>query len=142
MLSEIATFASTLDRCQIETEIGNMPGHVHADPERIGQVLRNLLSNACKHNPPGTRVVLRALPHHGGVRIEVADDGPGIPAEDQARIFEKYARGQDRERRRIRGRGLGLYVSRRIVQLHGSDLQLVSEPGLGTCFSFTLEVVR
>lgn len=142
LLRDATTYASTLDPCRIETDIHDPETRVHADPERIGQVLRNLLTNACKHTPSGTTITLRAgvAPDH--VRIEVEDNGPGIPSEEQERIFDKYARGQDRERRRIRGRGLGLYVSRRIVRLHGSDLRLVSEPGRGTCFSFDLEVVR
>lgn len=140
LLAEVAAFASSLESCRIETEIEDIPGLVHADPERIGQVLRNLLSNACKHTPPGTRVVLRARHQDGAVRVEVADDGPGIAPEDHERIFDKYARGHDREQRRIRGRGLGLYISRRIVQLHGSDLRVHSEPGHGACFAFDLEV--
>lgn len=140
VLSEVAAFASTLDTCRIETDIADIPVHVLADPERIGQVLRNLLSNACKHTPAGTRVLLRAVPERGAVRFEVADDGPGIPLRDQERIFDKYARGLDREARGSRGRGLGLYVSRRIVQLHGSELRVESAPGHGARFAFELEI--
>jgi signal transduction histidine kinase len=140
VIADVVTFASTLSDCRIEVEIDEGTGFVRADPDRIGQVLRNLLSNACKHTPPETRVVIRTRLNHGTVRVEVADDGPGIAAEDRERIFEKFARGHDRERKRIRGRGLGLYISRRIVQLHGSDLQVESEPGQGACFAFDLEV--
>jgi signal transduction histidine kinase len=140
VVADVIAFASTIGDCRIETEIDAGTGFVRADPERIGQVLRNLLSNACKHTPPESCVVIRTRLNHRTVRVEVADDGPGIAAEDQERIFEKFARGHDRERKRIRGRGLGLYISRRIVQLHGSDLRVESEPGQGACFAFDLEV--
>lgn len=140
VIADVVAFASTLSHCRIEAEIDEGTGFVCADPDRIGQVLRNLLSNACKHTPPDTRVVIRARLNHRTVRVEVADDGPGIAPEDQQRIFDKFARGHDRERKRIRGRGLGLYISRRIVQLHGSDLEVESEPGHGACFAFDLEV--
>ena len=69
-----------------------------ADPERIGQVLRNLLSNAAKYSPEGTPIELRVIGKEGRVRIEVADHGQGIHPDDVPRIFEKFGRGRDRER--------------------------------------------
>ncbi len=115
---------------------------VWADPERIGQVLRNLLANAVKYTPDGTPVELRAVPISGRVRIEVADRGPGIHPDDLTCIFEKFGRGRDALARKVSGVGLGLYLSRRIVQAHGSDLKAESVLGAGSVFAFELGVVR
>ncbi len=113
--------------------------NVLADPERIGQVLRNLLNNAVKHTPRGTRVTIRAREKDRHVVIEVTDTGQGIAPVDQRRIFEKFGRGQSPTGGPTPGRGLGLYLSRRILRSHGTDLTLVSTPGQGATFRFDLE---
>jgi signal transduction histidine kinase len=113
---------------------------VWCDPERISQVLRNLLENAAKHTPVGTSVELRAHRHEQQVRIEVADDGPGLAAEYFDLIFEKFARGPSAVAHQTSGAGLGLYVSRQILRAHGSDLTVESTPGEGTVFAFDLKV--
>lgn len=113
---------------------------VLADPERIGQVLRNLLSNAAKYSPEGAPIELRARKVRGRLLIEVLDRGPGIPAEELTLIFEKFGRGTgDRE---IAGTGLGLYLSRHIVRGHGSALTVRSRAGGGSVFGFELELER
>lgn len=109
---------------------------VMADPERIGQVIRNLLNNAFRHTPSGTPITLRASRVDSEVCIEVVDLGPGIAPTDRARILEKYARGHDAG---SEGRGLGLYLSQRILQAHGTRMTIESEPGHGACFSFRLK---
>lgn len=116
----------------VESPIDNC---VLADPERIGQVIRNLLNNASRHTPEGTRIVLRALHQDGGTRIEVEDNGPGIDPADQTRILEKFGRGQHAGE----GRGLGLYLSRRILEAHDTHLVVESMPGKGARFSFCLK---
>jgi PAS domain S-box-containing protein len=113
---------------------------VWCDPERISQVLRNLLQNAAKHTPVGTSVELRAHRHGQQVRIEVADNGPGIAAEYVDLIFEKFARGPSAAAHQTSGVGLGLYVSRQILRSHGSDLTVDSTPGKGSIFAFDLKV--
>jgi signal transduction histidine kinase len=113
---------------------------VWCDPERISQVLHNLLDNAAKHTPPGTPIELRAHREGTRVRIEVADRGPGLSAEDVVLIFEKFGRGHQAVARQVSGMGLGLYLSRQIVRAHGSDLTVESSPGTGTVFAFQLEV--
>lgn len=115
---------------------------VLADPSRIGQVLRNLLGNAAKFSPPCTPIALQATLEGARVRIAVADTGPGIHPDDRALIFEKFGRGRDRTGRAPAGSGLGLYVARRIVQAHGTDLRVQPGPEGGALFSFELERVQ
>jgi signal transduction histidine kinase len=125
----------------IQDETGSAT--VLADPMRIGQVLRNLLGNAAKYTPAGTQISLRAIPTaEGRVRFEVADDGSGIDADDLGRIFEKFGRGHRPTAELIAGKGLGLYLSRRIVRLHGGDLSVTSPPGAGAVFAFDLKTTR
>ena len=109
---------------------------VAADSKRIGQVIRNLLNNAVRHTPAGTPITLRAVPLDREVRIEVTDRGPGIDPADRARIMEKFGRGPSPLGD---GRGLGLYLSQRILEAHGTRLTIESEPGHGARFSFVLK---
>jgi signal transduction histidine kinase len=115
---------------------------VLADPERIGQVLRNLLSNAAKYSPEGTPIELRVGKKGERIRIEVADHGRGIHPDDVPRIFEKFGRGRDPERHKTPGVGLGLYLSQRIVRGHGSELTVQTRLGEGSVFGFELRVER
>ena len=126
LLADAAAFARTLPGDHPVTTACDIHAPVHADPERIGQVLRNLLGNAAKHTPPGTPIELRAATEGDRVRIEVADRGPGIDPDDLVRVFEKFGRGRDATGRRAPGVGLGLYLSRRIVEAHGNELTVDS----------------
>jgi len=110
---------------------------VLVDPDRINLVFDNLVGNAIRHSPKGSRIVVRARPEKGLLRFEVEDQGPGIPVEYQQRIFEKFFRmpGTKGE-----GIGLGLYISREIVAAHGGEMGVESEPGKGSRFWFTLRV--
>jgi signal transduction histidine kinase len=111
---------------------------VIADRGRIGQVLRNLLRNAARHSGDGTPIRIQAVGvGETHVRFEVIDEGPGIHQEDLSTIFEKYGRG-GRGNEASTGKGLGLYLSRRIVRAHGSELTVASEPGHGSRFAFDL----
>ena len=113
---------------------------VQADQERIAQVLRNLLSNAAKYSGPGTPIEIRVACREHHLEIAVVDQGYGIHPDDLDRVLEKFGRGRDLSGRQVSGVGLGLYLSRRIVHAHGSDLAIRSTLGQGTTVSFTLPV--
>jgi two-component system OmpR family sensor kinase len=119
------------------------PALVHGDPQRLHQVLTNLLANARTHTPPGTTVTARVAAEPSGVRLQVEDDGPGIPGELQPVVFERFARG-DASRARAAGpaggtgsTGLGLAIVQSVVAAHGGTVALASEPGR-TVFTVTL----
>ncbi len=111
---------------------------LRADPDRLLQVVINLLANAAKFVPQDSgRVDVRLLRHKGMMTVEVHDNGPGVPAEQQALVFEKFRQGGDASNR-PQGTGLGLPISRRIVEHFGGRLWLKSVPGEGACFGFDL----
>jgi signal transduction histidine kinase len=110
---------------------------VRGDRDRIAQVFSNLLSNAIKYSPQGGEVAVGAAVEAGAVRVEVRDEGLGIPEEHQGRIFTKFFRGAARESG-IAGTGLGLAVSREIVEAHGGRIGFVSTAGSGSTFWFEL----
>ena len=111
---------------------------VRADPDRLTQVVLNLLSNAAKFVPPeGGRVAVQLGADAAGVTVSVRDNGPGVPPEEQALVFEKFRQGGDAVGRPP-GTGLGLPISRQIVEHFGGRMWLESAPGQGACFSFFL----
>ena len=110
----------------------------HADRRRVEQVVLNLLSNAIKYGPPGSEIVLGATPRAGSVRVFVRDDGPGVAAHEQKLIFDKFYQGSGEPAARHESSGLGLAISRTIVELHGGRIGVTSRPGRGSTFYFTL----
>ncbi|MGH3078606.1 MAG: HAMP domain-containing sensor histidine kinase, partial [Gaiellaceae bacterium] len=110
---------------------------VAGDERRVRQVIFNLLSNAVKFTPAGGSVDVRAMQVNGEVRISVADTGPGIAAEDRERIFEEFQQTEAGLEQR-EGTGLGLALSKRLVELHGGRIWVDSELGAGSTFTFTL----
>ena len=123
---------------------------VMADRRRIGQVLGNLLTNALRHTPAGSRVTLSAAVSEGMVRVTVADTGTGIPPEDLPYIFERFWRGEKSRSRAGGGAGLGLAIAKHLVQAHGGEIGVLSPSveglraggvGEGTTFYFTLPPV-
>jgi signal transduction histidine kinase/CheY-like chemotaxis protein len=114
--------------------------HVHVDATRFKQVLMNLAGNAIKFTPEGGRIELAARPLDDQVRIEVRDNGPGIPPEQQQRIFEAFFRLRE-SGSATEGTGLGLAITARLVELHGSKLEIESKPGEGACFNFSLPLI-
>ncbi len=114
------------------------PMLVRADRVRILQVFRNLLMNAAAYAEPGTPIVLGVRPAEAEVRFTVRDHGPGIAAQDIGRLFRPFTRLSGADAEETPGSGLGLYVSRRIVEAHEGRIGVESELGAGSTFSFTL----
>jgi two-component system phosphate regulon sensor histidine kinase PhoR len=110
-----------------------------ADPDRLRQVLSNLIDNAVKFGRQGGNVTIssRVLDEHW-LELGVQDDGPGIPPEAKARIFERFYRVDKARSREQGGTGLGLAIVKHVVQAHGGDVRVESELGRGTTFYFTL----
>ncbi|MCB0975959.1 MAG: HAMP domain-containing protein [Acidimicrobiales bacterium] len=96
---------------------------VYADPERLHQVFANLVDNAARFTPDGGEIILRARPYDHHLRLEVLDEGPGIPPEAMARVFERFYRTDDSRSRDAGGSGLGLAIARWIVDLHGGRIR-------------------
>ncbi|HKR01929.1 MAG TPA: ATP-binding protein [Pyrinomonadaceae bacterium] len=114
---------------------------VEADRAKLRRILLNLLSNAVKFTQKGGRVEVRAEREDGArVRLSISDTGVGIPPEDVDRLFDKYEQARSRATRGEKGTGLGLYITRQLVELHGSEITVKSQPGKGSTFSFTLPI--
>jgi signal transduction histidine kinase len=114
---------------------------VHADRDRIDQVLTNLIENAIKYSPDGGPITVSAERRGGEVEVRVADTGIGIPAEHRENVFERfYQADDDAGRRRFGGLGLGLYISRAIVDAHGGRIWVAanSEAPTGSVFGFRI----
>jgi signal transduction histidine kinase len=115
---------------------------VNIDPRRIGEVLRNLLENAVAHTGKGDTVTVAARQLDRLVEIGVTDTGEGIPAKDLPNIFERFYRVDKSRTRATGGSGLGLTIARRLVEAHGGKIEVQSEPGEGSRFSFTVPVAE
>jgi two-component system, NtrC family, sensor histidine kinase KinB len=116
---------------------GEMP-EVSADRERIERVVTNLVANALKYSPVPRPVIVRVERRDNGVVISVSDQGPGISAGELPRVFDRYYRAK--EGRKGEGLGLGLYISRLIVEAHGGKIAVESQIGEGSTFKFTLPI--
>ncbi|MGD9494688.1 MAG: sensor histidine kinase [Armatimonadota bacterium] len=114
---------------------------VTADPNRLADVLHNLGDNAVKYTEPGGTVSIRASAVDGEIIIAVSDTGPGIPEEFRERVFHEFARGPQHEGPSTEGLGLGLFMARQIVAMHGGRIELDSQVGRGSTFSIHLPVV-
>ena len=113
-------------------------GELAIDPLKITQVLENLIDNALKYSPRGSVIEVSAKVGAAGVEVCVRDNGPGIPAEDLSRIFERFYRVDKGRSREKGGTGLGLSIVKHIIQLHGGRVWVESELGQGAAFFFSL----
>lgn len=111
---------------------------VRGDEERLRQVLSNLISNAIKYSPDGATITIsgRSLPRE--VDIAVEDQGPGLPADEKERVFERFFRAAGAATQGAPGAGLGLFLARAIIEAHGGRIWVESDPGQGSTFHFTL----
>ncbi len=117
-------------------------GLVFADPDRLGQVLTNLLSNAAKFSPRGGRVEVGIAKRGEVMRVSVRDYGPGVPAEFRKSIFQKFAQADSSDARQLGGTGLGLNIAKRIAEHHGGELSFEAAAGGGTTFHLDLPALR
>ena len=111
------------------------PTEIWADQLRFAQVISNLLSNACKYSPAGTTVTISVSRQGDAAQIEVSDQGIGISQEDQAKLFTKFFRADNSFTREASGTGLGLYITKHLVEAHGGSIWVESKEGQGTTFS-------
>jgi signal transduction histidine kinase len=134
----VATAALGQDEVRVRAGVSGPLPLVRGDPERLRQVLGNLIDNAVKYSNAGGDVDVRASSANGLVRVEVRDRGPGIPREQQRLIFEKFGRAKGRGAKP--GTGLGLFIARSIAEAHGGTLEVRSTPGDGATFVLELPV--
>ena len=131
---------ATKKQIALEVEIASDLPVITADPDRMERVLANLLSNAVKFTPEGGSVRVRLMCNGEAIRCEVSDTGIGIPSEDLPHLFERFRRASNAQKRRVKGAGLGLYISKAIVEAHGGEIGVESRLGEGTTFWFTLPI--
>jgi signal transduction histidine kinase len=139
-LAREAVAAAELAQDEVRLAVDAAPSLpiVHGDPERLRQLLDNLVSNAVKYSAAGQEVRVTVGGANGRIRLAVRDEGPGIAAEHQMLIFEKFGRAATANAKP--GTGLGLFIARSIAQAHGGSLDVQSAPGRGTTFTLTLPV--
>jgi len=125
---------------QLRAEMPEDLPPIYADPARLTQILINLLSNACKYTPDGGHIRVAAWLQDGYVHCAVSDTGVGISTEDQARLFTRFFRSKNPAVQERPGTGLGLCIVKSLVELHGGEIKIVSRPGRGTTFAFTVPV--
>jgi signal transduction histidine kinase len=123
---------------KLEGSVESNVDPVYMDTQRIGRVLNNLIGNALRHTPARGEVRVHARRRDAGVEVTVSDTGAGIRPEDLPRIFDSFYRGEKSRSRATGGAGLGLAISRGIVQAHGGDIKVQSESGRGSQFTFNL----
>ncbi|HET6764701.1 MAG TPA: ATP-binding protein [Longimicrobiaceae bacterium] len=138
MRSTADVMEAMAERAGLRLTVAASPLPVFADPDRILQVLTNLVSNAIKFSPSGAEVALSAELRNGDVRFAVADQGRGVPADKLELIFERFQQVDSSDARQKGGTGLGLAICRGIVEQHGGRIWAESQPGRGRTFLFTL----
>ena len=134
----VIQYASVLERARLVVEIPPALPPVLADPRRLDRILVNLLMNAQKYSRPPAPIRLSAAQRDAEVVVSVQDQGQGIPAEEFPHLFDLFSRVE--KGRKAEGVGLGLYITRTLVEAHGGRIWVESEEGKGSTFSFTLPI--
>lgn len=130
----------TIERHTLHLQCVGEPLVISGDELRLEQVIQNLIQNAIKYSPDGGPISVRVAPEGGGVQISVQDRGLGIPQESLPRIFRRFYRAENAEPYQISGMGVGLYVAKQIVDLHGGRVDVESAEGSGSTFIVWLPV--
>lgn len=140
--SLVATLRPLADKKKLSVTviIDDNVGQIAADQSKFRQILYNLLSNAIKFTPEGGRITVEAKQEANFITVSVTDTGIGIAKKDQAIIFEQFKQLSGSDTREFEGAGLGLALTKKLVELHGGTIWVESELGQGSCFSFTLPV--
>lgn len=126
----------------VQTDLNEAPAMLYGDPDRLRQVIWNLLSNAVKFTPAGGTIQVKVLQSKGTAIIRVSDSGQGIPAEFLPRVFDRFSQGETGTKRETPGLGLGLAISKYVVDLHGGTIVAESDGvGRGATFTVTLPLV-
>lgn len=126
----------------LKTHLPPWPQCITGDPDRLEQLLTNLVSNAIKHSPEGETVEVNCTQQGGYARVEVLDRGAGIPADFRARIFTKFAMADTSDSRAKGGTGLGLSIAREIARFHGGEIGFEDRDGGGTVFHFHIPLAK
>ncbi len=141
-VAENARPAARAKEIELTYSVEGEPPEMFGDPHRLEIILTNLVGNAMKFTPGGGRIDVRVFYNQAGASVEVSDTGPGIPKEQQQRIFERFHQTETSERRRAGGVGIGLALARELAQLHGGSLTVDSELGEGSTFTLFLKSGR
>jgi signal transduction histidine kinase len=145
LISEVARSLRPLIEAkqqQLRLDLGDALPVVWADQDRVTQILTNLISNAHKYTLVEGSITVAARRDDGFVRVDVSDTGVGLSPEDQAQLFTKFFRAHDRSPQAGGGTGLGLVITRLLVELHGGRITVSSAPGQGSTFSFSLPALE
>lgn len=134
----VAKFRTQSEKHTITLDFPSPFPIIAADEDRLTQALSNLLSNAIKYSPEGGNIRVSGRVEPENVVISVSDEGPGLPADELPRVFDRFYRADTPATRRVAGAGLGLYLAKAVVEAHGGRIWAESEPGRGTTLSFSL----
>lgn len=129
-------------RQRLRLDLGDALPAVWADADRVTQILTNLISNAHRYTPVAGSITVAARRDDRFVRVDVSDTGIGLSPEEQAQLFTKFFRAHDRSPHAAGGTGLGLVITRLLVELHGGQITLSSAPGQGSTFTFSLPALE
>ncbi len=139
VVSDLSPMADSRD-IELRVDVPEGPLWIHADPLRLTQILRNIVSNAIKYNVEAGWIRLSVTCDAGYARVGVADGGIGMSEEELGVLFQPYTRGATQ--RTIKGVGLGVVIIKKLVEAHGGEVHVVSEPGRGTLFTFTMPLAE
>jgi signal transduction histidine kinase/DNA-binding response OmpR family regulator/CHASE3 domain sensor protein len=131
---EVELYSAQSENHRLELELPDEPVQVIGERDRIAQVLGNLLSNAIKYSPQGGRIRVRLERNEAAAHVSISDEGVGIPAEQQSRVFSKFFRADSSDTREIGGTGLGLALCKEIVEAHSGRIGFTSIEGKGSTF--------